>query len=80
MKPLRVTDPQSTELGEHFRRFHTFGDGLNAHGSADLADRLHHAAVDRVDAVQVGLGGLHRADLYAIDANTGQELEESVFG
>src|ERR1700732_4212581 len=48
VKPLRVTDSQSTELGQHLRRLHPLGDGLDAHGLADLADRLDHASIDSV--------------------------------
>src|SRR5580700_10470544 len=48
VKSLRVADPQSAQLGQYFGRLDPLGDGLNAHGSADLADRLHHAAIDPI--------------------------------
>src|SRR5271155_3871046 len=39
---------QAAELGQYFRGLDALGDGLNAHGFADLADRRHHAAINRI--------------------------------
>src|SRR5579859_5701012 len=48
VKPLGEAYAQTPQFGEDLRRLHPFGDGLNAHGVADLADGRDHAAVDRI--------------------------------
>src|SRR5271156_5804033 len=48
VEALREAYPQPAQFGQHFGRLHPLGDGPNAHGFADLADRLHHAAIDSI--------------------------------
>src|SRR6516162_1174099 len=64
IKALHEVHPDALELLEHRRGFDAFRDRMNAESTADLAHRLHHAAIDGIvrnltDELAVDLQEVH---------------------
>src|SRR6516165_345530 len=82
VKALREIHPDAFELRKHRRALDTLGHGSNPERAPDLADRLDHAAVDRIlgdvaDELPIDLQEVHRQGLQVHErGDAGAEIIE----